>query len=217
MDDTLPEVMPASVRRPSGSPASVVPLRPDLAIAEGLKDGQDWAKGALFERYGPSTLRLLRRILGQDRHVDLEDVLHDVFVEALASVATLKDPLALGAWLRKITIYSAYRSIRRRKARRWLYFWEPQEISEASAPEVDYPARQACQAVYRVLRMLPSEEHLAFALRHLEGQELSEVAVSLGVSLATAKRRLAKAEARFDKLAEREPGLSSFFHDKEGV
>lgn len=215
MDDTLPKVMPALVPRSASSHGSVVPLRPELAIAQGLKDGQRWAGSALFERYSASTLRLLRRVLGHDRHIDMDDVLHDVFVEALGSVGSLKDPLALGGWLRKITIHTAYRTIRRRKARRWLHFWDPSDLSEVVIAEVNYPVREACQAVYRVLERLPAVEHLAFALRHLEGQELTEVAESLGVSLATAKRRLAKAEARFEALAAREPSLGSFLSDQE--
>lgn len=216
MDDTLPDMMPASASRPASSHASVVPLHPELAIAQGLKDAQPWAKSALFERYSPSILRLLRRVLGHDRHVDMEDVLHDVFVEALSSVGTLKDPLALGGWLRKIAVHTAYRTIRRRKARRWLYFWEPSELYEAaSLTEVDYGTREACHAVHQILARLSADEHLAFALRHLEGQELTEVAVHLGVSLATAKRRLAKAEGRFEILARRDPRLDSYFDDKE--
>jgi len=213
-DDTLPKVLPASAVRSTTSSGSVVPLRPEIAIAQGLKDGEPWAAHALFERYSASTLRLLRRVLGHERHVDMDDVLHDVFVEALTSAHTLKDPLALGGWLRKLAVHTAYRTIRRRKARRWLVFWEPSELPEVSHDAVDYPAREACRAVYRVLERLSAEEHLAFALRHLEGQELTEVAQNLGVSLATAKRKLAKAEQRFEMFASREPGLGSFFVDK---
>jgi len=215
MTVTLPDMMLRSVHQPAPSHASVVPLHPELVIVQGLKDGQPWAGSALFERYSASTLRLLRRVLGHDRHVDMEDVLQDVFLEALGSVGSLKDPLALGGWLRKIAVHTAYRAIRRRKARRWLYFWEPSELPEVSLPEVDFVARDACHAVYRVLARLPADEHLAFALRHLEGQELTEVAHSLGVSLATAKRRLTKAEGRFEMLARREPRLDSYFDEEE--
>lgn len=215
MDDTLRDMIPASAQRSAQGHASVVPLHPELVIAQGLKDGQAWAANALFERYSASTLRLLRRVMGHDRHIDMEDVLHDVFVEALSSVGSLKDPLALAGWLRKIAVHTAYRTIRRRKARRWLYFWEPSEISEASLTEVDYVAREACHAVYRVLARLPADEHLAFALRHLEGQELTEVAGSLGVSLSTAKRRLVKAEARFETLARRDGRLEAYFDEKD--
>ena len=215
MDDTLPEVIPASVSRPATSPASVVPLRPELAIAKGLKDGEPWAAHALFERYAASTLCLLRRVLGHDRHIDMEDVLHDVFVEALSSVQSLQDPLALSGWLRKLAIHTAYRTIRKRRARRWLLFWESSDLEVATAREADFAAREATRAVYRVLQRLSADEHLAFALRHLEGQELTEVAANLGVSLATAKRRLAKAETRFEVLAAREPSLSSYFVERE--
>jgi RNA polymerase sigma-70 factor (ECF subfamily) len=41
-------------------------------------------------------------------------------------------------------------------------------------------------------------ERIAFCLRHVEGMKLEEVARACGCSLATAKRRVASAQARLD-------------------
>ena len=63
------------------------------------------------------------------------------------------------------------------------------------------------RAVYGVIETLPSDERLAFTLRFVSGLELSEVATACRVSLATIKRRLSRAEARFAKAAETSPLL----------
>jgi RNA polymerase sigma-70 factor (ECF subfamily) len=54
---------------------------------------------------------------------------------------------------------------------------------------------------------MPVEERLAFTLRHVHGEELTAGTQALGASLATFKRRLARAEARFVALAASAPEL----------
>jgi RNA polymerase sigma-70 factor (ECF subfamily) len=63
------------------------------------------------------------------------------------------------------------------------------------------------QAVYRVLGNLDADQRIAFALRFVAGMELTEVAASCGVSLATIKRRLSRAQSTFASSAQREPAL----------
>ena len=66
--------------------------------------------------------------------------------------------------------------------------------------------REALEETYRVLDLMPADERIAFALRFVEGMELTEVADACGVSLATIKRRLSRAETRFVAMAgRREP------------
>jgi RNA polymerase sigma-70 factor (ECF subfamily) len=63
------------------------------------------------------------------------------------------------------------------------------------------------RAVYRVLGGLNTDQRIAFALRFIAGMELTEVAASCGVSLATIKRRLGRAQSAFTSAARREPSL----------
>ena len=72
---------------------------------------------------------------------------------------------------------------------------------------VDDVAREALRATYRVLDRLTVEERAVFTLRYLDGMELTQVAVACDCSLATVKRRLSRAMARFAALATHEPAL----------
>lgn len=187
----------------------VVPLRKsDQAIVLGLVNREPWAANALYDCYAPAIERMLRRTLGHERHADFEDLLHEVFVQALASAHTLADSTALLAWLQTIAARIGFRTMRRRRALAWLRFREPEFVPEVEVEDAPPEVREACQSFYRVLERLPPAERMVFQLRYVEGMELTQVASSCGFSLSTTKRRLASAEERFAKLARREPRLA---------
>jgi RNA polymerase sigma-70 factor (ECF subfamily) len=155
--------------------------------------------------------RILRRILGPDH--ELEDLHHDVFVRALRSVDDLRQPEALAGWLHAIAVHTAHGAIERRtRRRRWTLFGSDpsQPQPELQHPGADLEAREALRAAYRALDQLPADERVAFALRYFDGMELTEVAQASRVSLATLKRRLSRAEARFRQLAGQSPLLAGY-------
>ena len=57
--------------------------------------------------------------------------------------------------------------------------------------------REALDHSYAILDTMPADERIAFSLRFIDGMELTEAATACGCSLATIKRRLAKAEKKF--------------------
>jgi RNA polymerase sigma-70 factor, ECF subfamily len=159
----------------------------------------------LFDRYAPHVRRVLVRVMGPDS--EILDLVHDVFVTALESVHRLVDPRALRAWLTQIAVFTARARIRRRVRGRVLRFLPFSELPEPELPPVDFEASESMQAVYRVLGNLDADQRIAFALRFVAGMELTEVAASCGVSLATIKRRLSRAQSTFVSSAQREPAL----------
>ena len=207
---------PPARSRQSASPGVVRELpsiRDNGALLSGLRAGQPWAKAALFERYGPHVQRLLRKILGPQPSLELPDLIHDVFVQALTSIDQLREPAAMLAWMQAITARLAYKTLRAQRARRWLRFWEPVESIELSSPSVDLDALEAYRRCYAVLERMPADERIVFALRFIEGMELSPIAVACDVSLATVKRRLARAEQRFAAAAQRDEVLRTWLSE----
>jgi RNA polymerase sigma-70 factor, ECF subfamily len=200
----------------SSSPDVVRPLpsvRDDTALLEGLRAGEPWASAALFERYGPHVQRMLRKILGPRPSLEIPDLIHDVFVRALASIGQLREPGAMLAWMQAITTRLAYRALKAQRARRWLRFWEPVEVVTLAAPEVDPSVLDAYRRTYAVLERMPADERIVFALRYIDGMELSPIAVACEISLATVKRRLARAEQRFAAAAQRDEVLRTWLQE----
>lgn len=192
----------------SGAGAPAVTFLSDAALVEGLRAGQPAAIGALHDRYAGYVLRLLGRVLGSER--ELADIHHDVFVRALGSLGELRDPAALKGWITTVTIYTARTAIQKRQRRRWLSFLAPEDVPEVEAPNASSEVQEALRTTYAVLDKLPADERIAFSLRFIDGMELTEVAAACDVSLATIKRRLARAEERFTQIAREHPVLKEW-------
>ena len=76
-------------------------------------------------------------------------------------------------------------------------------------------AREALRQTYAVLERMPADERIAFCLRFMEGMELTETAEACGVSLATIKRRLVKAQQKFVAAAGADPLLREWIRRGE--
>jgi RNA polymerase sigma-70 factor (ECF subfamily) len=186
--------------------------RDDPSIVRGLRAGEPWARAALFDRCAPVVERIVRRILGRGRH-EIADVVHDAFVQALASIDKLRDPQALISWMQTIATYTACNAIRARRLRKWLFFWDPAELPEQPIDGVDPHLSEACRRTYAILERLPTNERAAFALRYIEGLEVERVAELCDVSPSTIKRRLARAETRFTAAARHDEILSTWLEE----
>ncbi|MDC3960540.1 RNA polymerase sigma factor [Polyangium jinanense] len=176
-------------------------MRDDMAIVRGLRAGEPWARAALFDRCGPSVERIVRRILGRCDRDQIAELVHEVFVQAMASLDKLRDPDALVGWMQMVATHTVYKAIRARRARRWLLFWAPAELPEPMVEDVDSSVAEAFRRTYAALDKLPADERVAFVLRYVEGLEVERVAALCEVSLSTIKRRLDRAETRFAAIA----------------
>lgn len=186
--------------------------RSDEELVRAIAAGEPWAAAMLLDRYGPLVERLVRRVMGHDP--DLEDLVHDAFASILASIHQVRDGQALKGWISSVAVHTAHHAIRRRRLSRWLFFWKQDEDLPEPSSVSPLGPREAVRRVYAALDQLSAEERVAFTLRFIEEMPLEDVASTCGVSLATIKRRLARAEQRFTALARRDPTLQGWL--KEG-
>ncbi|HET9955545.1 MAG TPA: sigma-70 family RNA polymerase sigma factor [Polyangiaceae bacterium] len=186
----------------------VTPLKfigDEHALLEALRAGHPGAVAALYDQYSVHVHRTLRSALGPD--ADLPDLLQEVFIRALDHISEINDPLRLKAWLNTIAVFTARAHIRRRARRRWLSIFSPQRLQEQELEPPCSDARFALRETYRLLDEMPVGERMAFVLRIIDGQTLPEAAAACGVSLATFKRRLARAEKAFVERVSERPTL----------
>jgi RNA polymerase sigma-70 factor (ECF subfamily) len=203
--DPDPSARPEGVVLPMGFSGD------DVALVAALRDHHPGAKAAFFHRHASYVERIITRVIGFDR--ELADILQQVFLNALSSLHTLEDPRALKPWLARVATLTARKVLRSRSRRHWLRLFVDQEDesrAERSAPHADLGTLRALAAVYAILEELPTDEHVAFALRFIEGMELTEVAAACEVSLATIKRRLGRAQQRFVDQAKGRPELEEW-------
>jgi len=206
----------ASNDRREGPPSGLALRRSasDSAIVFALREGRPEGAALLFARYRPHVLRVIVHALGPDR--ELHDLIQEVFLAAMDSIADLRDPRALKSWIGTIAIHTARRRLRQRKQQRCFDLYpadDPPERADHSVPDPEIG--EAARATFRVLDALSEEDRLVFLLRHVHGWKMSDIAELCGASLSTVKRRLARATGRFTVHARREASLEDLMDARD--
>jgi RNA polymerase sigma-70 factor (ECF subfamily) len=184
----------------------------DLARLLAAKDAR--AAAALWDKYATLVRGVLRRTFGPS--ADVEDLVQDTFIGLYRTLPGLRDPDALRSFVVGTALRVARSELRRRRVRRWLSLTPTGTLPDAEQTGIADPeARRAVKRLYEVLDKLDDRSRLAYVLRHLEGYELTEVAESLGCSLATTKRALAKAHERVTAMVARDPLLAQYARSHE--
>ncbi|MDC0685778.1 RNA polymerase sigma factor [Sorangium atrum] len=191
--------------RPPDGPAGAQLTSAD--ILRGLHARNPAAERRLLDAYAGLVERMLFRILGDVR--SLEDLVQDVFARVFSRIDDVREPEALKAFITSVTVFVAREALRKKRRHRWLAFFASDEMPEVAA-SADPEARQGVRAFYRALETLDADDRLAFTLRIVEGQELTEVASACKVSLATVKRRIQRAELAFVERCKKDEVLSTW-------
>ncbi len=84
------------------------------------------------------------------------------------------------------------------------------DLPEAIANDTDVESRETAWRTKDVLERLIPESRRLLELRFVQERELSEIAASMGVSLATAKRQVARASARVRAMVHGEQALAEY-------
>lgn len=150
---------------------------------------------AFFRRYAPYVARIIIRLHAVDD--DLEDLVHDVFVAAFRQAEQLREPEAARGWLGTITVRSVRRRLHQRRIRRWIGLEadSPIQIEDKGATPED---RLQLIEIHRLLEQVAVVDAVAWKLRYFGGEPLEEVARQCECSLATVKRRIARASAHLE-------------------
>jgi RNA polymerase sigma-70 factor (ECF subfamily) len=178
--------------------------------------GDHRAAGSLFDRYAPLVRRVLVRTLGPFHEV--EDHVQETFIAFFRQLGTLKNEESVRAFLVSIAVRTARHELRRRRVRRILRLAPPEELSDVAGTGggTDYEGREALRRLFAILDELDTTSRLAFTLRFVEEMELMEVAIAIGESLASVKRRLARVVPIVNARAARDAALSPYIEEDRG-
>jgi RNA polymerase sigma factor (sigma-70 family) len=136
--------------------------------------------------HGPLLLASAR-LMTLDDH-EAQDLVQATFEIALRRLDTLRDPVAMPAWLLRIQTREAFRVTRR--LRRLVRLDRQPEIVVGSG---DLAGRSDLR---RAMATLPARTRAAVTLRHLAGLSVRDTAEALGVSENTVKTQLKTGLAR---------------------
>jgi len=151
----------------------------------------------LYRAHASYVATIAYRLLG--RPDDVDDVVHDTFLQARRSLDKVRDPAAIRGWLATITVRVTRRSIKRGRWRRLVSLGRqaPDEVAPANLSRTDHAY---LEAAYARLATLPTDERIAWILRRVHNAQLGAVAAMVGCSLATVKRRIAAADEKLKEV-----------------
>ena len=184
-------------------PGSVASVDPGKATDSGVDDERLVARALqsdllafelLYRRHSGFALNLAVRIQGSS--IDAEDVVHDAFLKVSERLSELREASAFRAWLGSIVVRLVRTRLRRRRLLRSLGLAsaEPIELDAIASPNADPESRVLLAQVYSLLQTLPADERIAWTLRYVDHHRLEVVAKLTDCSLATAKRRISRAQ-----------------------
>ena len=193
-----------SVRPVPDAPERGTPERgkADAELLTRLQRDPSTGAPLVYARFKADVNRLVWRLLGADP--DHHDLVQQVYIKVFRNCQRLREPEKFAAWVQSIAVNSVYEELRRREVRRlFLRDAQPSEIYPSLVHDVE--VRDQLRRSKAILEKLPAKERIVFLLHFLEERSLVEIAETCGYSLATAKRRLAAANRRFESLISQNP------------
>lgn len=167
----------------------------DEALVARLQEGDRWAMEAFYQRFVHKITGISAKLLRN--RADIEDVVQDTFIQAYRDIGQLMEPRFIERWLVRIAVNRAHRRFRKRALKRRLGLDRSLD-DERFVDQVGVAAPQEARAELALLDSafdaMRIDDRVCFVLRYFEGYRLEEVARAVDCSLATAKRRLARAK-----------------------
>ncbi|MBN2576578.1 MAG: sigma-70 family RNA polymerase sigma factor [Deltaproteobacteria bacterium] len=189
-------------------PSSPAPVAPDADLVCAARAGDSRACFAIWSRYSPFVQRLVRRFLGPGP--DYQDVCQEAFLRIFKRLGEVRDPNALRGFVMSVTLGVARNEARRRRIRAIVGLVPNEVLPQVAAATSLGEAREAARSLYEMLAALGAEDRSLFVARFVEKMELAEVAAVHGMSLSTAKRRLARLAIRVNARVRASPALREY-------
>jgi RNA polymerase sigma factor (sigma-70 family) len=154
----------------------------------GLVTEVDIEYTAFFRDEFPSVLRTITLMLRDQSRA--EEITQDAFIQLLLGWPKISRYERPGAWVRRVAVRLAMRSIRRDR------LWA--RVREGLLPSA--PARSSRFDVDGAIRRLPASQRAAIVLHYYEDRPLAEVAMILGCAEPTARVHLHHGRNRMREL-----------------
>lgn len=165
---------------------------PDAALVRASQRGDRTAYGLLYSRYARMVHGIL---LARVAPHHVEDLVQDVFLQALPKLSTLRDPNYFPGWIAAIARNRATDFHRHSKPDISLDE-EPPDQNSASAPKLTTPQRSHASAEARAaldaIRSLPDAYREPLILRLVEGMTGPEIAARTGLTHGSVRVNLSR-------------------------
>jgi RNA polymerase sigma-70 factor, ECF subfamily len=180
---------------------SSAPDDSDEALVRASQQGHRDAFGQLYQRYARMVHGIL---LAKVPALEVEDLVHEVFLRALPRLRSLREASRFGAWLASIARNMA-RDYYRRPRAPLERTNDPAGVDASAAPSEQAQAREAAE-ILETIRGLPEAYRETLILRLVEGLTGPEIAAKTGLSHGSVRVNLNRGMRQLrEKLTQRRP------------
>ena len=165
----------------------------ELAIA--LRDGEEQAIRALYDRFGGLVFTVANRVLGDRQRA--EEVTQHTFLQAWRNAESFEPGRDFAPWLATIARRAAI-DVQRREQRRPAGSIDSADPGDGALVALP-PSAEQIETVWSVraaIEALDPAERDVVRLQHLEGWTHAQIAEQLGVAVGTVKSRSHRAHKR---------------------
>lgn len=162
----------------------------DDALVSRLRAGDERAFEAIHDRYRRALIAYARRFLRRSDH-DAEDVVQDVLLSAHRALGADDRPVALRAYLYRLTRNRCIDEVRRA---RWGETELPAErVDTDSDPAMIFHRKETLHRLVEDVARLPERQRIALLARELDGQSAEEIGAEIGMSTAATQMLIVRA------------------------
>ena len=188
-------------RMPVSTPDAAI-----LADVAAATDGDGEAYARIIRRYQQTIARRMTRF-SRDPAV-VEELVHDVFVEAYFSLGRYRGDAPLEHWLQRIATRVGYRYWTQRRKEKERAVSLEGRLHDPAAPAGE-AANDAADEVAVLLEKLPPRDRLVLTLLYIESHTVAEVAELAGWSPAMVKVQAYRARQKLRKLMNESPAMAT--------
>jgi RNA polymerase sigma-70 factor (ECF subfamily) len=185
------------------APVQISASPEDIAAINATLDGDQTAYQRIVSKYQASIAQQMQRF---SRHPQvIEELVHDVFVEAFFSLKSYRSTAPLLHWLRKIAVRVGYRfwSRRSRERKRGISLTEINQGIELLGSKAETSSTAASELLGDLLSVLKPRDRLVLTLLYWDGCSVAETAELAGWTQTMVKVQAYRARKRLKRLLEK--------------
>lgn len=175
-----------------------------MSLIDRLLAGDKKATVTFYKKYSPSIFEYLRKKL--PRQEDAQEMMHDVFLEALDALPLLRNKDSISSWLYTIARNEVVDFYRKQKIKSILLSQIPflqLVANEVSQPEFEYEKDRVRERIEKAFSLLSLKHQKILRLHYEDGIAIKKLALLFNLSFKATESLLFRARQNFIRAYER--------------